>query len=56
MIGGEGWCSRFVTSRQNRSRHQFIEDDCKEGKFGRGSARDEKGEESSEAANVALLG
>jgi hypothetical protein len=56
MIGGEGWCSGFITSRRNRPRHQFIEDDCEEGEFGRGSARGEKGEESREAANVALLG
>ena len=55
MIGGEGWCSGFVT-RRNRPRHQFIEDGCVEGEFGRGSARGEKGEESLEAANVALTG
>jgi hypothetical protein len=35
---------------------QFIEDDREEGKFGRGSARGEKGEESPEVANVALTG
>ena len=56
MIGGEGWCSGFVTSRQNRPRHQFIEDGCKEGEFGRGSTRGEKGEESLEAANLAFTG
>jgi hypothetical protein len=38
------------------SMHQFIEDDCEEGEFGRGSAHGEKGEESPEAANVALTG
>ena len=48
MIGGEGWCSGFVTSRRNRPRHQFIEDGCMEGEFGRGSDCDEKGEETPE--------
>jgi hypothetical protein len=54
MIGGEGWYSGFVTGRRNRPRHQFIEDGYEEGEFGRGSAHGEKGEESPEAANVAL--
>jgi hypothetical protein len=56
MIGGEGWCSWFVTSRRNRLRHQFIEDGYEEGEFGQESAHSEKGEESPEAANVALTG
>jgi hypothetical protein len=56
MIGGEGWCSGFITSRWNMPRHQFIEDGCEEGEFGWGSANGEKGEESPEAANVALIG
>jgi hypothetical protein len=56
MIGGEGWCSWFVTSRRNRLRHQFIEDGYEEGEFGQESAHSEKGEESPEAANVAVTG
>jgi hypothetical protein len=55
-IGREKWFTRFITSRRNRSRHQFIEDSHEEGEFGRGSARGEKGEESPEVANVALIG
>jgi hypothetical protein len=55
-IGREEWFTWFVTSRRNRPRHQFIEDGCEEGEFGRGSARCEKGEESPEVANVALTG
>jgi hypothetical protein len=46
MIGGEGWCSGFVTSRRNRPMHQFIEDNCEEGEFGWGSAQDEMGKNS----------
>jgi hypothetical protein len=46
IIGGEGWCSGFVTTTRNRLRHQFEW----------GSARGEKGEESPEAANMALIG
>jgi hypothetical protein len=55
-IGREEWFTRLVTSRWNRPRHQFIEDDREEGIFGRGSTRGEKWEESPEVANVALTG
>ena len=55
-IGSEEWFTGFVTSRWNRSRHQFIEDICEEGKFERRSPCGEKGEESPEFANVALTG
>jgi hypothetical protein len=48
MIGHEEWFIGFITSRRNRPRHQFIEDDREEGEFGWGSARGEKGEESPE--------
>jgi hypothetical protein len=56
MIGGKDWFIGFVTSSRNKLRHQFIEDGHEEGKFGRGSARGEKGEESPEFANVAFTG
>jgi hypothetical protein len=36
--------------------HQFIEDGHKEGEFGRGSARGEKGGRVTGVANVALTG
>jgi hypothetical protein len=58
-IGREEWFTGFITSRRNRSMHQFIEDGREEGEFGRGSAcgeNGEKGEESPEVANVALTG
>jgi hypothetical protein len=55
-IGSEEWFTGFVTSRRNRSRHQFIEDDRKEGEFEWRSARGEKGEESPEFVNVAFTG
>jgi hypothetical protein len=55
-IGGKDWFTGFITSSQNRPRHQFIEDAREEGKFGRGSAHGEKGEESPEFANVAFTG
>jgi hypothetical protein len=47
-IGREEWFTGFATSRWNMSKHQFIEDDCEEGEFGRGSDCDEKGEETPE--------
>jgi hypothetical protein len=53
-IGRKEWFTGFITIRQNRPRHQFIEDDREEGEFGRGSARGEKGEKSPKIANVAL--
>jgi hypothetical protein len=55
-IGREEWFTWFITSRRSRPRHQFIEDGREEDKFGWGSARGEKGEESPEVANVALTG
>jgi hypothetical protein len=55
-IGHEEWFTGFVTSRWNRPRHQFIENDREEGEFGRGSAHGEKGEESPEFANVVFTG
>jgi hypothetical protein len=55
-IEREEWFTGFVKIRQNRPRHQFIEDDREEGEFGQGSAHGEKGEESPKIANVALTG
>jgi hypothetical protein len=55
-IESEEWFTGFVTSRRNRPRHQFIEDDHEEGEFGWGSAHGEKGGRVTIVANVALTG
>jgi hypothetical protein len=55
-IGREEWFTGFITSRWNRSRHQFIKNGREEREFGWGSARREKGGKVTGGANVALTG